>query len=165
MRIQCNLHVMGKDTAVGSVLSVSGQGLIPFKGWRGVVGSVDVVMVQTRLLEVGKGNFTADDGGNSGLGLLNNGLGDSGLGSRGGGLRLRGLDNSGDDGDGVGLLGSLLLVLGGNGSRVLEEDGTGGLLAGGDGNSDDFVVPDGLIGALVDGASSSEESAGAEDNE
>lgn len=160
---------MGKDTAVGGVLSISGQGLIPNKGWRGVVGSVDVVMVQNGLLEVGKGNVTAD-GGNSSLGLLdngllNNGLDDSGLGSRGGGLRLRGLDDSGDDGDGVGLLGSLLLVLGGSRSRVLEEDGTRGLLAGSDGNSDDFVVPDGLVSPLVDGAGSSEESAGAEDNE
>jgi hypothetical protein len=41
---------MGKDAAVGGVLGILSQSIVPFKGRRRVVGSVDIVVVDNRVL-------------------------------------------------------------------------------------------------------------------
>ena len=151
-----NSHVMGKDAGVSGVLGILGQGSVPLQGRSGVVGAVEVVVVDDGGLVVVQRDIIADRG-SGGLGLLHNsGLrlrlrssGGSGL------LRLGGSGSSGllrndgsgnDDVRGLGSSGVNSLVSGGSG--ILEEDDIGGLLASRDGHGNDIVDPFGLQSTL-----------------
>lgn len=152
------VHVVSEDAALGGVLGILGQGVVPLKGGSRVVETVDVVLVENGALVVGAGlglgrRLRLGVGLRSRLGVRLR----SGLGSLAG---LRGLGGNIDGG--LDDLGSLSGGRSRGGSRRLDKDGLGldrRLGASGDGDGNNLENPLGLHGALVDGAGHGEQGA------